>query len=167
MKFSLPGYSLGAGITMLMLFSLNATYAETVPVNFQGTLVEPPSCTISSDQQIDIDFGAQVGVSKVDGVNYIQPVNYQLSCPPGGPGLSLSMMVSGAATAFDTSALQTNITDLGIKLLQNGSDLQLNTRFPVDVNTPPVLQAVPVKAPGSTLPEGDFSVIATLLVGYQ
>ncbi|CAI1920164.1 fimbrial protein [Serratia proteamaculans] len=134
---------------------------------FYGTLNEPPACTINNGGQIDVDFGARVGVNKVDGQNYIQTVNYRISCEPGVSGVTLGLKVIGSATGFDGAAVQTNLTDLGIRLLQNSQAFTLNKRMNIDAANPPILQAVPVKKPGAELKAGSFVVTATLLADYQ
>lgn len=136
-------------------------------MGFFGTLVAPPACTINNGEMVDVDFGERVGVSKVDGQNYLQTVNYRITCSPGGNGLLMGLKVTGSATGFDPAALQTNVVDLGIRLLQNGRPLTLNQRFAIDAAAPPLLQAVPVKKPGAALKAGAFMVTATLLADYQ
>ncbi|MCC8374520.1 pilus assembly protein [Photorhabdus sp. HUG-39] len=134
---------------------------------FHGTLLEAPSCVINDDNMIDVYFGHNVGIYQVNGVNYTKPVNYQLVCAPNISGWSLGLTVIGSPTSFDAAALQTNITDLGIRLTLDGKAFTLNERIPVTSQKQPVIQAVPVKKPGSTLPEGAFEVTATLLAEYQ
>ena len=159
-------------MTLLRCFSvallLGSMQAQAFPnMAFYGTLNAPPPCTINNGEQVDVDFGDRVGVNKVDGQNYMQMVNYRISCEQGITGLNMGLMVSGSPTGFDTAALQTNIPDLGVRLLQNGQPFALNKRMNIDAANPPVLQAVPVKKPGVELKAGAFAVTATLLADYQ
>ncbi|MGQ8708714.1 fimbrial protein [Serratia sp. TSA_198.1] len=159
-------------MTLLRCFSvvllLGGGPAQAYPnMAFFGTLNAPPPCIINNGEQVDVDFGDRVGVNKVDGQNYIQTVNYRISCEPGTSGLVMGLKVTGSPTGFDAAALQTNITDLGIRLLQNGQVFTLNKRMDIDATNPPVLQAVPVKKPGVELKAGIFTVTATLLADYQ
>ncbi|AHY09708.1 fimbrial protein [Serratia plymuthica] len=159
-------------MTLLRCFSvvllLGSMQAQAFPnMAFYGTLNAPPPCTINNGEQVDVDFGDRVGVNKVDGQNYMQTVNYRITCVPGVSGLAMGLKVTGSATGFDDAALQTNITDLGIRLLQNGQAFSLNKRINIDAASPPVLQAVPVKKPGVELKGGAFTVTATLLADYQ
>jgi len=48
-------------------------------LKFSGTLIEPPLCKVSDSDKINVDF-KQVGVKKVDGVNNLMLINYQLNC---------------------------------------------------------------------------------------
>jgi len=159
-------------MTLLRCFSVALLLGSTpvqaeVNALFYGILNAPPPCTINNGEQVDVDFGERVGVSKVDGQNYMQTVNYRISCEPGISGLAMGLKVTGSATGFDGAALQTNTTDLGIRLLQNGQAFTLNKRIDIDAANPPVLQAVPVKKPGVELKAGAFTVTATLLADYQ
>ncbi|WP_434527074.1 fimbrial protein [Photorhabdus asymbiotica] len=134
---------------------------------FHGTLLEPPPCVINDGNMIDVYFGHNVGIHKVDGVNYTRLVNYQLVCVPNTSGWNLGLTVIGPQTSFDDAALKTNIANLGIRLTLDGKAFTLNKRISVTSERQPVIQAVPVKKPGSRLPEGAFEVTATLLAEYQ
>ncbi|MEB0205514.1 fimbrial protein [Pseudomonas sp. CCC3.1] len=135
-------------------------------LTFSGTLNAPPPCTINSGNTIDIDF-QEVGVSKVDGVNYLKPVNYIITCSAGTLPWEMVLTVKGVATSFESSALQSSVSDLGIRLLQNGEPLPLNTLLVINPSTPPVLEAVPIKRPGVSLGAGAFTSSATLLAQFQ
>lgn len=145
-----------------LLFSLPLSAVDNVL--FRGTLIEPPACTIND---VDIDFGDRVGVKKVDGVNYLKTIDYLISCEPGAMGLDMTLTLSGQKTSYDDAAIQTNVADLGIRVLHNGQPFTLDTPIDVDPNNPPTLEAVPVKTPGATLSERAFVATATLQAQYQ
>ncbi|CNH21890.1 minor pili exported protein [Yersinia massiliensis] len=153
-------------IAMLLALSSTLTYADDML--FTGTLITPAPCVISGGDTLDVPFGENLGVNKIDGINYTRAVPYTAVCssPVGSAELGITI-VSGAVTTFDPAAIQTNTPNLGIRILKNGSAFTLNTRIPYDQSNPPVLQAVPVQAPGATLSEGSFEATATLLVDYQ
>ncbi|AGO57465.1 fimbrial protein [Serratia plymuthica] len=159
-------YAIAALLGAMLTLPLSLP-TQAADMFFSGRLVQAPSCEINEGQTIDVDFGDRVGVSKVDGVNYLQPINYRITCQPGATTLELGLRVVGPPTVFDGAALQTNVADLGIRLLQNGQPLQVNQRIAIDPQNPPRLQAVPVKKEGGTLSEGLFEVAATLLADYQ
>ncbi|WP_447889710.1 fimbrial protein [Serratia fonticola] len=136
---------------------------------FRGTLIIPPPCTINDDNRIDVDFGERVGINKVDGVNYRQQINYQIDCEGEGSGnwvLTLSLL-SGNVANFDPEALQTNKTNLGIRVYQNDKSFTPNSTLKIDRDNRPRLEAVPVMKPGATLDEGAFEAWATLRADYQ
>lgn len=151
------------------IFSLiSPVYAFDIQAQFHGTLIEPPSCEINGTKPIDVDFGSQVVTTQVDGVNYIKPVSFTLSCK-NNPKNTMRMQFSGTAPTWDTKILTTNNTNLGIKLLQgsgSGTQLSLNSWINFTYPTLPVLQAVPVKRSGSTLNAGAFNGTATLQVEF-
>ncbi|MDA5497809.1 fimbrial protein [Yersinia aleksiciae] len=155
--------------SVAVVLALSSPLAYAVNMTFSGTLINPPPCTISGGSTIDVAFGENLGVNKINGTNYTQNVPYTVTCdttPTGSSELGLTI-ISGSVTTFDAAAIQTDTQDLGIRILKNGTAFTLNTRVPYDKNNPPVLQAVPVQAPGATLTEGAFSATATLLVDYQ
>lgn len=151
---------------VLTVLSLGLCSTATANVAFNGTLIEPPPCTINDGSTIEVDF-KEVGISKVDGEHYRQPVNYIITCTAGTLPWEMILTVRGTATTFESSAVQSSVVDLGIKLLQNGLPLELNTPLVITPSSPPVLEAVPVKRPGSTLAPGGFTASATLLANYQ
>ncbi len=56
---------------LLMLLLCAAAGSAAAPnMKLFGTLLVPPACTISDNGVIDVFFGDNVGVHKVDGVNY-------------------------------------------------------------------------------------------------
>ena len=138
---------------------------DSVAVTFTGVLKRKP-CHINNDQAINIHFG-NVGVHKVDGTNYTQPINYQLKCDEQDPGLTLKMYVKGTQTGYDTAAITTTAPSLGIRILQNGQPMDINKGLVINYQSPPDLKAVPVQQPGSTLQEGGFQATATLMAEYE
>lgn len=140
-----------------------------VDMTFRGTLIEPPPCTINDGNRVDVDFGARVGINKVDGVNYRQAVNYNITCDATvGTGWVLKLSLAGAAAVgFDEQALQTSNTDLGIRVYQNDKPFTPGSTLDINIKNPPRLEAVPVKREGATLTEGAFESWATLRADYE
>lgn len=158
--------SVAAVCLLFGLWSVS-TATRAADMKFHGTLNAPPPCTINNGNQVDVDFGATVGINNINGVNYLKPVNYTITCEKGAPDSSVMLTFSGTATDFDTSAVQTNVTGLGIRVLESGSPVTFDKPVPVNPVSPPVLQAVPVKAENAALKEGDFEATATLRADYQ
>ncbi|VEA61122.1 Minor fimbrial protein prsF precursor [Serratia plymuthica] len=152
-------------MVVLSLSALRAV-ADTAIVTIKVTVVAPPPCTINGEQVIDVDFGSELLTTQIDGSNYLKTVDYSLECQSGTSN-AMKLQIQGTPTAFDSSALQTNMADLGIALKVNGSALTVNDWVNFTYPNKPVLQAVPVKRAGSTLNGGDFSAGATLMVDYQ
>ena len=151
--------------------ALLATEAEatgTVNANFtvSVTVLSRPPCEFNGGSNVLVDFGNEVLITRVDGVNYTQPIPYNLTCLPAPPTNALKLQFRGAAAGFD-SALTTSNPNLGIRLMNGSAPLApgawLNFTWP---NTP-AINAVLVKRPGTTLTPGEFTGAATLLVDYQ
>ncbi|MGU9756061.1 fimbrial protein [Serratia marcescens] len=139
-----------------------------VDMSFHGTLIEPPPCSINDGNQVDVDFGERVGINKVDGVNYRQMLNYQITCDTNGiSNWALTLSLSGNAAGFDKEALLTSKDNLGIRVYQNDEPFTPGSTLDIDLANPPRLEAVPVKNEGSTLTEGAFEAWATLRADYQ
>ncbi|HEO8924455.1 TPA: fimbrial protein [Klebsiella aerogenes] len=135
---------------------------------FHGILVEPPPCTINDNNLIEVDFGERVGIKKVDGVNYRQPLNYQIRCEDGGNrNWALTLTLSGGVSAFDTAALQTNKENLGIRIYLDDKPFEPGSSVNIELANPPRLEAVPVQNIGAVLTEGIFESWATLRADYQ
>jgi type 1 fimbria pilin len=146
-------------------YALAAATGDTNDIAFHGTLKIHP-CHINNDRDLSVHFD-NVGIHKVDGLRYKQAIVYQLVCDDIDPAWRLTLQVKGTATAFDASALRTSAAGLGIQIRQNGQPLELNKALDITYQSPPALEAVPVKDPGvAELVEGPFSATATLLAEY-
>ncbi|HDX4396465.1 fimbrial protein [Enterobacter cancerogenus] len=137
-------------------------------MNFHGVLTEPPPCTISNGQVIEVPFGDNIGVNTVDGAAHRQKVDYHITCDLNSStdGLALSLSTTSPAS-FDASAVQTSLSGLGIRMMWDGKPAEFGQAVPVDPLDTPVLEAVPVKAPGVELAEGRFEAYVTLQAVYQ
>ncbi|WP_411754012.1 fimbrial protein [Serratia sp. (in: enterobacteria)] len=146
---------------------LPAAFAAGGDMVFRGTLLEPPPCTINSGNNVTVDFGLKVGIKKVDGVNYMQDINYNLVCEPNTHSWVLKLKLTGNPISFDQAAVQTNINGLGIKILRDGQPFVLGSEITITPTSKPQLKAVPVQQPGLLLTEGAFEATATLQADYQ
>lgn len=155
-------------IKTLMLATLLPLAAQAADnMTFHGTLVAPP-CKISNGETIEVAFGTNLGVNKIDGNNYKQAVNYSVDCDAGYSANNLAIVVDTAApAAFDTSAVLTNKTGLGIRILVDGVTANFAKRVAVsNPSSPPKIEAVPVQDPSVTLTEGAFEATMTLRADY-
>ncbi|QLR78161.1 fimbrial protein [Citrobacter freundii] len=145
--------------------------AANKTVNMKLTVVinAPPPCTVTGGT---VEFG-DVLTTKVDGVNFLQPVGYSLSCN-GRLSDFLKLQIQGTAITINgESVLKTNVPNLGIRL-QNVADKSVIPPgsvawlpFQYTGGSGPAIQAVPVKTNGVTLTGGAFNAGATLVVDYQ
>ncbi len=137
-------------------------------MSFRGILLDAPPCTINGGKAVEIDFG-QVGVNKVDGENYKQSFTLTYECE--GVSTDKLLRYLGAATAFDTTAVQTNIADFGIRLQHQRDGIVKPFEVGGTLAIPSYLGstqliATPVKKNGATLQEGAFTAAATLQLEY-
>ncbi|MFO2465641.1 fimbrial protein [Pseudomonas sp. 15FMM2] len=158
-----------SAVMLLLLVSgiKSASGWESDNLKLRGTLIEPPPCTINDGGQVDVNFGNRVGVKKVDGVNYQQVMNYQITCDPTASTWDMTLEIIGTPADYDTAAVTSDVADLAIQIKQNGMPFELNKPIPIKLTTPPILSAVPVKRVGATLIEGPFEATATLRAVYQ
>ena len=137
-----------------------------VSVSIRGVILAPPPCVINAGSTLNVPFGDDLMTTRIDGVNYRRSVPYTLTCGPQ-PSNNMKITLQGTGAGFGSAYLGTSKSDLGIKLRLNGAAWPLNNAVNFTYPTLPVIEAVPVKNPGSTLTGGAFSASATLVVALQ
>lgn len=143
-----------------------AEFVDTM-VPITGTIIASAPCKINNEQLIEVNFGNELLTTRIDGVNYRKAINYTLDCREASNN-SLRLQIQGTVAAFDAQVLSTaGRSNLGIRVMEGGNVLPVNTWLKFQYPLVPVLSAVPVKQAGSTLAAGSFSAGATLLVEYQ
>ena len=161
----------GALVALLATVPLIALSSNMATVTVKVTVVKPPPCTINDDRPIEVDFG-DVMTTRVDGNNYMMPVNYTISCE-NGDDRAMNIQISGTPASFDSVVLRTTIAGLGIALK---TDYGFSAKYPFQINSwnqgyhasrPWGFWAVPVKQNGVTLRGGEFTAGATMKVAYQ
>lgn len=156
----------GKTVSLAMLLGILIQPAQAVQVNFQGGLVEALPCTINNGDPIEINFGDNLVIRNLDGARYSKPIPYQIDCSAAG---TVRMSFRGVPSSFDSTAIQTNLTGLGIRILLGGGvpfDWQNSEILIDDVQSPPALTAVPVVNPAQPPSPGAFTARATLLAEY-
>jgi type 1 fimbria pilin len=150
-------------IVIFGLIGFNAMADENM--NFHGTLVDFPSCTINDNQPINVEFG-NVGINKIDGVNYEKDIDYKITCDGTDTKDQLYLSITGQAASFNPGYLATSVSGLAIQIKQSSEPYTLADQVKVNIDSPPKLSAVPIKGPGA-LGTGEFSASATLQAFYQ
>ena len=86
-------------------------------VTFHGTLVSPPACTISDGKTIEVEF-RNVIIDNINGDNFRQDVPYTITCDPDvrDDAWEMSLTWTGSQTPYDDSAIETDVSGLGINL---------------------------------------------------
>lgn len=108
----------GCGLVSLLLLS-PLVEAATTTVTVKVTVVAPPPCIINGDRPIEVDFN-DVMTTRVDGNNYLMPVNYTLSCSSSAPSKAMKLQVRGTGADFDAKVLKTTQPGLGVELRNAG-----------------------------------------------
>ena len=156
-------------LTVLLLAALPlASMADNM--QFTGTLLAPPACTISDKGgRMDVRFG-NLAINRIDGVQYRRAIPYQLNCPGANTNTTWRMRLTlkGNHTEFDPAALQSSVPDLGIRVMFGNDKLMPEQTRLVQINPSavPLLEAVPVKLTDSELPGIDFTASALLLAEF-
>lgn len=135
--------------------------------NFSGTLRAMTICRVNNDQIITADF-KNVGINKLDTEIYSLPLNYTLDCPGIKPANTLRMnFITSHLSASDSSAIESDVSGLLVRILKDGQPLELNKFFKIDdAAQPPKLEAQLVKVPGTDLTQSPFRATGTLVAEY-
>lgn len=142
---------------------------DSVRFDFQGRLQPMLNCDINNGEVININF-RNVAVNKIDSGIYKSSIDYRLNC--GGDQLDatstayLTFQTSEPDLA-DTAAFKTSVDGLLVKVLKDGQPMILNTRLPVDLLTPPKLEALLIVEKGKKLTASPFNATGTLLAEYM
>ena len=146
---------------------LSASTAGT-PVQITGNILPPPVCKINNNQASpQVEFGSDVRTDLIDGVKYRAkevPVTVTCDRKPGG---AIQFSLTGTASSFDTAALKTDVTGLGIKIYNGTKAIDINSWGDINYDEPLNLIAVPVKLSGVTLQGGEFSATGTLIMRLE
>ncbi|MES3576149.1 fimbrial protein [Enterobacter cloacae] len=161
----MPRFTLNTVFLLCCVFYCSSLLA--IDMRFSGTLNAPPPCLINNGDVVDVDFGNDIGVNTVDGKNYLQPINYKITCESGLVNSNVTLTFNAIATTFDHAAVQTSLEGLGIRILIDGTPIEFDKAMVIDPTNPPVLQAVPVNDPEIVLHEGEFNASAMLSAEYQ
>lgn len=152
-------------LCMNMVAPVNGSVDKSASAKFHGTLIVI-ECSINSGQRQTVDFGDAIGIHRIDGKNYEQPVPFALDCQnyAGGQMPTMTLTAEGTATSFNEAAMITNVSGLGIELRNNGIALPLNKAVNLDYDNAPSLSAVPVTDPSVELQEQPFTATVRLTV---
>jgi type 1 fimbria pilin len=137
--------------------------SSTVTVHVK---VETSPCVINNGEMINVNFGDNLLTTLIDGNEYKKAITYSLDCAQRTNN-ALKLKISGTASTFNNSALQTNKENIGIKLFSNGQTLPVNQWINFDGNVAPQLSAAPIKLTENPLKGGAFAASATMMIDYQ
>lgn len=158
----------GAGLLVagLLMTAMNTgAAAKESSMKFHGKLIVV-ECSINGGERKTVSFGNAVGIHRIDGKRYEQPVPFTVECQnyAGGDMPALTLTLEGTPTSFDGAAVATDVTGLGIELRRNGKAQPLNEAVQFDYKSVPSLTAVPVSDPKVSLNASLFSATVKLIV---
>lgn len=150
---------------------LNAAMREEPPISgrtpivIQGVIIAPPPCVINNGDTIEIDFGP-VLTTRIDGVRYRQPIDYQASCE-NMPSNLLTLTLIGQPAAFSPNDLTTSVDGLAMAFHANAQPLPVGQALNFTYPDFPKLEVTPIKDTAVELPGREFVASATIEIAYQ
>lgn len=159
-------------LSNLMLFSTAASAsADTYTISVKVTVVEK-TCDIYGNggvgQPISVDMG-DIIIKNINGVDYARTeIPYTLDCEDAADNPALKLKFDGVQMAGQSAnVLKTSENNMGLRLLADGSNLNLATWRNFNYNSPPSLAVVPISSDTGGVDDGVFTASATLSVEYQ
>lgn len=135
-------------------------------INFSGTLVSAPNCTVNGNNAVEVDFGDSIITRQVDGLNYKTRINYDLVCSSMA-SKGLRLMIVGTPATFGYGLLSAGKDGLAIQLWNGTGKIANAEPMPFTWPDKPELWATPMAQDNTTLTAGTFSSSASLLLFYQ
>lgn len=150
---------------------LSPVSKASIKAEFKGTLISAP-CKINGDTLLDYDF-KNVIIQQIKGDFYQQTQTVKIECSSVS-NMNVNLTLNGTAMAGKNNILQTNVSGLGIELL-NGDDnaeIKIGKAIPLMLNSGGAtsfnLKAIVVNPDNTKLANNsDFSATATLTTSYN
>jgi type 1 fimbria pilin len=146
-----------------------ASPPQDVTLTISGQILEPAPCTISGTGEngsISVDFGNEVMTTRIDGLQYRQSVQYDISCS-GMWSKALMLRIVGTAAGFGSGYLQSSVADLALVITEGATPVPINSMLNFTYPGAPALFVTPVARPGATLKGQPFTATAIMQVFYQ
>lgn len=144
-----------------------AVTGDIIEYTFGGRLVaQRTTCIVNDNREIDIQFG-NVNITKVSTGQYILDIKYTLDCGNATDINTVYMKIQAISEPWDDKAINTSADGLGVRILSDGTSMELNKDIKINIANQPVLQAQLVQKPDTTLSEQSFSAVGSLLVEYE
>lgn len=167
----MKGYSMNCILIALNLFILvPVSYAsspgDTTYINITGTLVDTPECVVNGNDIVDIDFGNDVLISRINSGNYKKQIAYSAICGAVAQN-GLTITIRGKDAGFGSGLLGAGKEGLGIRLYEDTNIVSAGEEIQFDYPNFPNLYAELVKDDKSTMSTGEFLGSATMVIGFQ
>lgn len=161
-------FARGAGLIALALLAWQISHQAlaNANINFSGTLINAPNCTVNGNNSVDVNFGDNIVTRQVDGNNYKTRIHYDLVCTSMA-SKGLRVAISGNPAAFGIGLLSAGKNGLAIQLWNGVVKVANAEQLPFTYPDTPELWATPVALDNTTLTAGTFSSTASLVLSYQ
>ena len=95
-------------------------------ITFHGTLVAPPACAISDGKTLEVEFRDLI-IDSINGDYGRKEVEYSLSCDSDtrDPEWVMTLTWTGTQTAYNDSAIETDVPGFGIELQHDGKPMKM------------------------------------------
>ncbi|ELV2797979.1 fimbrial protein [Enterobacter ludwigii] len=151
---------------VLLAWQVSHQALADVNINFSGTLVNAPNCTINGNNTVDVDFGDNIITRQVDGQNFRQPIVYDLNCSSIAVN-GMKVSVRGNPATFGSGLIDAGKTGLAIQLWEGTNKISNGVAVSFTWPAKPELYATPVAQDNTTLTAGHFSSTASLVLSYE
>lgn len=156
-------------IALCFIFSPSvfaANEGDTMLINISGVIIDTPECVVNGNDSVDVDFGNDVLISRINSGDYKKQIDYSAVC--GNVALNgLTLTISGSGAGFGTGLLGTDREGLGIRLYEGTDIVSVGEKMQFEYPSFPVLYAELVKDETSTILSGEFLSSATMVIGFQ
>ena len=158
-------------ITGSCLLTSAQSLADVFNIQVKVTIVAK-TCDIYGNgglgQPISVDMG-DIIIKKIDGQSYAKTdIPYTLVCEDAAENPALKLRFDGdRMPAQAANVLETTEKNIGLRLLADGTNLNLATWRNFNYNTKPILSVVPVASGTGGVNDGIFTANVTLSVEYQ
>lgn len=133
------------------------------PINVSGIIVSS-QCTLNGDRESRVNFG-DIIIQLIDGIRFSKSMPFTVTCPGAFNG-EQEVFISATAAAFDNNVISTTNANVGIKLILNGKDIEINKAHNIDWRVSNTLIAVPVKNKVKVT-AGEFTATATMVLNVR
>ncbi|MEG5888276.1 fimbrial protein [Enterobacter ludwigii] len=143
-----------------------ASPGDVTRLNITGIIVDSPECVVNGNDTVDVDFGNDVIIRRINGGDYKVGIEYTALCGAVAKN-GLKLTISGEEAGFGNGLLKTSRDGLGIRLYRDGQIVSAGKDMSFDYPDFPVLDAELVKDDTVNLTAGEFSGAATMVIGFQ
>lgn len=146
--------------------SYAASPGDVTYLNIIGALVDTPECVVNGNDTVDVDFGNDVLISRINSGDYKKRIDYTPVCGSVAQN-GLTLTISGTDAGFGTGLLGAGRKGLGIRLYEDTKIVSAGEKMQFEYPNFPVLYAELVKDDTSTMSAGEFFGSATMVISFQ